>query len=331
MIRNFVLEGANAPGNAASCTLTGARPGRQTFRNAYADGAQCFYFMDDGTNWETGIASVHYGTPNSISRDTVIANSANTTNRINFTGALDVYNEVPGERMGYRDPTGVFRVPGAFFDPNAGGVPIGAGMLYWASTLPAGWLWANGSNVSRVTYARLFALYGTTHGAGDGASTFTLPDMRARFPLGTDGFGGAAASGRLPFGWGSSLNYPVGEWALQQHVHGLNWSDPGHAHGVSDPSHTHGVNDPQHSHVYLDWSVGGGGGSVGAGIGAGDIVRQTGFAPTNIGLFQANTGISIGAAGTGISASIQTAGAGNWQNIPPGLTTNFIIYSGAVV
>lgn len=331
MIRNFVLEGANAPGTAATCTLTGARPGRQTFRNAYSDGAQCFYFMDDGTNWECGIASVHYGTPNSITRDTVVANSANTTNRINFTGALDVYNEIPGERMGYRDPTGVFRIPGAYFDPNAGGVPIGAGMEFWSNSLPPGWLWANGSSVSRTTYARLFAVFGTNYGAGDGASTFGMPDLRGRFPMGTDSMGGASLSGRLPFGWGQTLNYPLGEWALQGHTHGLNWSDPGHGHAVSDPSHTHGVNDPQHAHTTLDWRPGGSGDFVGTGGSAGDTVRLSGNAPTGIGLFQATTGIGIFASGTGITASVQQTSTGTWQNIPPAVTCNYIIFSGAVV
>lgn len=46
---------------------------------------------------------------------------------------------------------------------------------------PEGWLRANGAAVSRTTYARLFAKIGIRHGAGDGASTFNLPDARGRF------------------------------------------------------------------------------------------------------------------------------------------------------
>jgi microcystin-dependent protein len=52
------------------------------------------------------------------------------------------------------------------------------------SRLQPGWLLCDGSQVSRVTYATLFAEIGTTHGAGDGSTTFNLPDMRGRFPLG---------------------------------------------------------------------------------------------------------------------------------------------------
>ena len=54
------------------------------------------------------------------------------------------------------------------------------------SAAPAGWLKANGALVSRTTYAALFAAIGTTFGAGDGATTFALPDLRGEFPRGWD-------------------------------------------------------------------------------------------------------------------------------------------------
>lgn len=50
-----------------------------------------------------------------------------------------------------------------------------------AATAPAGWLKANGAQVSRTTYAALFAAIGTTYGAGDGSTTFNLPDYRGYF------------------------------------------------------------------------------------------------------------------------------------------------------
>lgn len=51
---------------------------------------------------------------------------------------------------------------------------------------PSGWLKANGAAVSRVTYADLFAAIGTTYGAGNGTTTFNLPDLRAEFIRGLD-------------------------------------------------------------------------------------------------------------------------------------------------
>jgi microcystin-dependent protein len=64
-------------------------------------------------------------------------------------------------------------------------VPTGAVMPFAMNTAPSGWLAANGSAVSRTTYAALFAAIGTTYGAGDGSTTFTLPDLRGYFVRGS--------------------------------------------------------------------------------------------------------------------------------------------------
>jgi microcystin-dependent protein len=53
-------------------------------------------------------------------------------------------------------------------------------------TEPAGWLKCNGQAVSRTTYAELFAILGTTFGAGNGSTTFNVPDYRGEFPRGLD-------------------------------------------------------------------------------------------------------------------------------------------------
>lgn len=57
---------------------------------------------------------------------------------------------------------------------------------YAGATSPAGWLLCNGAAVSRTTYASLFAAIGTAYGTGDGSTTFNLPDMRGRVPVGLD-------------------------------------------------------------------------------------------------------------------------------------------------
>lgn len=61
-------------------------------------------------------------------------------------------------------------------------VPIGAIALWLTASPPSGWLHLNGQVVSRTTYAALFALWGTSFGAGDGSTTFGLPDVRGEFP-----------------------------------------------------------------------------------------------------------------------------------------------------
>lgn len=60
-------------------------------------------------------------------------------------------------------------------------LPIGGGCDYFGTTLPSeNYMWADGSAISRTTYATLFAIIGTTYGIGDGSTTFNLPDKRAR-------------------------------------------------------------------------------------------------------------------------------------------------------
>lgn len=64
-------------------------------------------------------------------------------------------------------------------------IPPGAVMYFAQGALPDGWLICNGSNVSRTTYANLFAAIGTKYGSGNGSSTFTLPNLNAKFIEGT--------------------------------------------------------------------------------------------------------------------------------------------------
>ena len=66
------------------------------------------------------------------------------------------------------------------------GVPAGSVVAFAMSTAPTGWLKANGAEVSRTTYAALFAAIGTTFGVGDGSTTFNLPELRGEFVRGWD-------------------------------------------------------------------------------------------------------------------------------------------------
>lgn len=60
-------------------------------------------------------------------------------------------------------------------------------MKMWPlAVAPDGWVFAQGQAISRADHSDLFALYGTTFGAGDGATTFNVIDMRGRVPTGLD-------------------------------------------------------------------------------------------------------------------------------------------------
>jgi microcystin-dependent protein len=63
-------------------------------------------------------------------------------------------------------------------------VPAGAMILWPSNVIPAGWLVCQGQAVSRTTYAGIFAVVGTTYGVGDGVTTFNLPNLQGRVPVG---------------------------------------------------------------------------------------------------------------------------------------------------
>lgn len=67
--------------------------------------------------------------------------------------------------------------------------PIGDPIITLSSTLEADEIWLEGAEVSRTTYAELFAVYGTTYGIGDGSTTFNLPNFLGRAIWGANSFG----------------------------------------------------------------------------------------------------------------------------------------------
>jgi microcystin-dependent protein len=94
------------------------------------------------------------------------------------------------------------------------------------SVAPNGWLMCDGSIVSRFVYPELFRVISTTYGSGDGSTTFQLPDLRSRIPLGA----------------GQGVN-------LTSRALGAT----GGQEGITDvPLHTHDISDPGHNHSYTD-------------------------------------------------------------------------------
>ncbi len=67
---------------------------------------------------------------------------------------------------------------------NANATPTGAVSMWVTGTAPTGWLLCQGQAVSRTTYATLFGVISTTYGVGDNSTTFNLPDLRGRVPMG---------------------------------------------------------------------------------------------------------------------------------------------------
>jgi len=105
-----------------------------------------------------------------------------------------------------------------------GGVPTGSITAFGSTSVPSGWLECNGAAISRSTYATLFSAISTSFGAGDGSSTFLLPDLRGEFIRGWDN-GKGTDSGRAFASAQSSQ--------MQQHNHSVSISDPGHVHSLN--------------------------------------------------------------------------------------------------
>lgn len=114
---------------------------------------------------------------------------------------------------------------------------VGVLGFFATTTAPAGWLKANGAAVSRTAYAALFDRIGTTFGAGDGSSTFNLPDMRGEFVRALDDGRGVDA-GRILGSAQANQNAShthTGTTGNQSadHTHtGTTSTNGSHAHGV---------------------------------------------------------------------------------------------------
>ena len=226
-------------------------------------------------------------------------------------------------------------------------IPTGAMMDFAGSAAPLGWLLCDGSAVSRTTYPALFGVLGTTYGAGDGTTTFNVPDLRGRVAVAADpgsanttGITAVGQVGGEQFHTLTVAELPVHNHPVTDPGHNHAVTDPGHAHGVTDPGHGHMVNDPGHSHATLyNYVASGDASGALAGLAAGGNFGRTGqangdlLASTGITIQPSGTGISVNNATTGISlqpaqtgVSVGNAGGGTAHNImQPYLVTQKII------
>ncbi len=89
--------------------------------------------------------------------------------------------------------TGVYKISADQFLSSVATPPVGSIMSYGGANAPTGWVLCDGNEISRSTYASLYAVIGTQFGTPSNASLFKVPDLRGRFPLGADNMGGTSA------------------------------------------------------------------------------------------------------------------------------------------
>jgi microcystin-dependent protein len=301
---NLVLEVcADALLPTDQATLQGTLPGFRTFVSKCADGDTLHYLIRSVDvvgrptgDWETGRGTfVIVGLTKALRRDTVTSSSNNDL-PVNFAAGVKYVS------LSAAAPnTDLVR----FDMQSALGLDfVGMVGLFPVNVLRPGWLKANGAAVSRTTYARLFGYYGTKYGAGDGATTFNLPDYRGEFPRFFDDGRGLDANRSITV---------VQLGGIAAHTHGV--TDPGHAHGVNDAGHSHLAQaDMQGKHRHNIGLRADGGGAGTGGLIAAPVVAGDGFSTTedalehthNVTVSPNNTGVSIRVAGTGIA--VQSTG-----------------------
>ena len=180
----------------------------------------------------------------------------------------------------------------------------------WLTDTPptAAWLLCYGQAVSRTTYAALFAVISTTFGVGDGSTTFNLPDMRGRVPVGQDDMGGTAAN-RITAA--NAIGVSGGA-----STHTLSISEiPSHSHSHSHGSHFHKFAIDQNTGQNIDHSYVTGGSDHPAAN-----HPNAGWVDTVDGLY--NSWIRP----TTPTTDATTAGSGSaHNNVKPYLTVNYIV------
>lgn len=116
--------------------------------------------------------------------------------------------------------------------------PIGSIHIFAGAQAPQGYLFCQGQAVSRGTYGALFAAIGTVHGTGDGSTTFNLPDLQGRVPVGKSSSGTFAALNNKNASTTETHTLTIPE--LPSHTHIQN------SHNHSQNSHNHSQNSHYH-------------------------------------------------------------------------------------
>jgi len=246
----------------------------------------------------------------------------------NVAGRPNITNEVLNQdgtftSIWYRFMEQLWVRSGGSADGLAEASPIGEIKGFGGSSAPTSYLLCDGSAVNRLAFSELFSIIGDIYGAGDGSTTFNLPDGRGRILVGAgNGPGLTTRSRGDEFG---EEDHVLLNSELTTHNHGV--TDSGHIHGVTDPQHNHAVTDGGHDHSNST------GNFVNDAAGTeydntngdkGTTNSATASETTGITIDNASTGVTVDSAVTGVV--INDEGSGDPFNvIQPSFVANYII------
>jgi microcystin-dependent protein len=119
--------------------------------------------------------------------------------------------------------------------------------MYAGSTEPDGWLFCDGTAVSRTSFSNLFSTIGTTFGGGNGSTTFNLPDMRSRMPVGVGA--GTGLTFRSLGGAAGGETKVINSANLPTHTHSIDHDHPNTGSTTTSIWHQHGIGFSFFSHA----------------------------------------------------------------------------------
>jgi microcystin-dependent protein len=177
--------------------------------------------------------------------------------------------------------------------------PVGAVTMWVTGTAPTGWTLCQGQAISRATFGSLFTVIGTTYGAGDGSTTFNLPDLRGRVPMG-------AGTGRNVADSANLTARTLGTKVSDAETVTLDSTQiPSHTHPITDNGH-------QHSVEYVDSGL--------VGFNDGALAYEIPYSGGG------SQGLLARTATTGITVNGQSGTIGQaHNNVQPSTVINFII------
>jgi prepilin-type N-terminal cleavage/methylation domain-containing protein len=252
--------------------------------------------VQDAHNHISGFAGVNvngsYGVSTSGSGNITSQGGTDTANHANTSSATATNQYTGGDGSHNNIQPSIVKLSAIKVTPaTATGTDLVAGTSlqgYWTAA-PTGYLPENGAAVSRATYAALFAVVGTTYGAGDGSTTFNLPDSRGRL----------------------AVNKNPSD--TQFNTMGEKYGEKAHILTIAEmPSHTHIQNGHNHAEGFAGVNVNGSYGVVT--VGAGNISNQGGTDTNNHAIMS-----------SAVATNQNTGGGGAHNEIQPSIVKMFAI------